>query len=202
MSHSKRKTKARTFQPLVAVGREVSMASSIMPLPCSPSHRGVGCLSWDPSPGLRKSLWSLGTLCCSLDPGTSAGCHSEELHSCCGVWLPRQVESVEVSFRERKPHALDEGSSDNWPGSLSAYTPSLTLGWGKPFKFQAFFWQRLVDSFLLCRKCLWAPPCCFPKGSVALLASHTQVFISLIRWTEADYSFSLPCGARIMWRGK
>lgn len=89
-------------------------------------------------------------------------------------------------------------------GHCQQSTHSLTLSWGKRFKFQAFFGRRLVYSFLfsLQKMALGTSPLCFPKGLVALLASCTQVVISLIRWREADYFFSLPCGARIMWREK
>ena len=50
----------------------------------------------------NRCLCSMGTLCRYLVPGTAASCHPEELHLCCGVWLPRQVELAEVSFRREK----------------------------------------------------------------------------------------------------
>lgn len=81
---SKRKIKARTFQLLVAVGREV-LASSVMPLRGSPFRCGAGCLvtgslSWaqeiNPSDRWGRRYFV---------PGTAASCHSEDLHLCCGV---------------------------------------------------------------------------------------------------------------------
>ena len=79
--------KSQDFSAQWAVGRELLVAS-VKPPHGSSFHRGAGRSFSHGIPLLgsgNRCLCSLGTLCRYLGPGTTASCHSEELHLCCGV---------------------------------------------------------------------------------------------------------------------
>lgn len=168
MPHSKRKTKARNMQPFTEGGRVVLVAFSVMPSHGFPSHCGAGC----PVMGLLS-------LAHEIDVVTL---HWELWGITPVLWgLTPQADGISRGELQRTgSHDLfHQGSSNNWSGSLSTSAQSLTLGWGKHFKFQAFLAEVLfILFFSLCRKCEYLPAP-FPQrlGGLACF-TYTGIYFS------------------------
>lgn len=114
--------KARKFQPLMEGGRRFLVAS-LMSCHRFPSHGGADGWSQDPSPRLRKWM----QLPCA---GSSASLAIKFRGIKLVLWgqTPQQVGSAEVNSERRTSPPFNQESSNNWPGSLSTRTQSLTLG--------------------------------------------------------------------------
>lgn len=169
--------KNQKFQPLTEAGRE--LVASVMSRHGFPSHSGADGWSQDPSPWLRKWM----QLPCS---GSSAGCHAEELNLCYGARLPSRWNQQTWISKGRNSPPFNQESSNNWPGSLSTCTQSLTLGWAEESALSSrHFWQKdlFILLYSLCRKCLWAPPHSVSSKAQwpCLLHIHRYLFLEMNR---------------------